>query len=104
MDGKIYVGSSSEYLRKELTDFCTTKIVSVDTSTEDPVFDSISITNKNLGDSVLTIEDQVRPTNVAAYSITSPYVCSGNDTEIRTLQQSLCTVTANAVVKLSPHR
>lgn len=102
VDGKIYVGSSSEYLRKELTDFCTTKIVSVDTSTEDPVFDSISITNKNLGDSVLTIEDQVRPTNVAAYSITSPYVCSGNDTEISTLQQSLCTVTANAVVKLSP--
>lgn len=102
VDGKIYVGSSSEYLRKGLTDFCTTKIVSIDTSTTDPDFDSISITNENLGNSVLTIQDQIRPTNVSAYSITSPYSCSGNDSEIKSLQEALCTVTANTVVKLSP--
>ena len=77
VDGKIYVGDSSEYLKKRLMDFCTTKIVSIDTSEDDTViFSNIQIVNEN---GEMIIVPQERDGYISTFSMTKPFTCSAND-------------------------
>lgn len=100
VDGKIYVGDSSEYLKKRRMDFCTTKIVSIDTSEDDTVvFSNIQIVNEN---GEMIIVPQERKGYISTFSMRKPFTCSANDDTVTALQEDLVSVTARSVVGLSP--